>query len=275
MLNAVWVAVIVAAAFWVVGVCAAVYVMAKAARLMSQTTDAVASLRERQDALIERAAPPSTAPASSWRRTDCDHPPAWTRSPPTWPRTDRADDRAGAAGPGDRGQRRAAACGQVAALAYGVNRALWMRYVVRRAAGSRPPAPRPAAARPSSRREGRSTRPAAPAGGGLPSAASAMRRRHDRLGCSGWCWAPFSGWLSYRRLTALARSVSPAGRAQALGRFAADVRAGHAALCWSDSPATDRLPSKASRGAGTPGIGRGLAPAAELPGRWPRPTGRG
>src|SRR5215471_13412960 len=55
MLNAVWVAVIVAAAFWVVGVCAAVYVMAKAARLMSQTTDAVASLRERQESLIERA----------------------------------------------------------------------------------------------------------------------------------------------------------------------------------------------------------------------------
>src|SRR2546429_9698479 len=55
MLNAVWVAVIVAAAFWVVGVCAAVYVMVKAARLMSQTTDAVTSLRERQDVLIERA----------------------------------------------------------------------------------------------------------------------------------------------------------------------------------------------------------------------------
>ena len=52
MLNAVWVAVIVAAAFWVAGVCAAVYVMAKAARLMSQATDAVASLREHQDALI-------------------------------------------------------------------------------------------------------------------------------------------------------------------------------------------------------------------------------
>ncbi len=37
MLNAVWVAVIIAAAFWVIGVCAAVYVMVKAARLMSQT----------------------------------------------------------------------------------------------------------------------------------------------------------------------------------------------------------------------------------------------
>ena len=55
MLNAVWVAVIVAAAFWVVGVCAAVYVMVKTARLVSETTAAVAGLRERQDALIERA----------------------------------------------------------------------------------------------------------------------------------------------------------------------------------------------------------------------------
>ena len=34
------------------------------------------------------------------------------------------------------------------------------------------------------------------------------------------------GVAGYRRLTAFARSVSPAGRAQALGRFAADVREG-------------------------------------------------
>jgi len=34
------------------------------------------------------------------------------------------------------------------------------------------------------------------------------------------------GVAGYRRLTALARSVSPAGRAQALARFAADVREG-------------------------------------------------
>ena len=34
------------------------------------------------------------------------------------------------------------------------------------------------------------------------------------------------GVAGYRRLTALARSVSPAGQARALGRFAADVREG-------------------------------------------------
>ena len=34
------------------------------------------------------------------------------------------------------------------------------------------------------------------------------------------------GVAGYRRLTAFARSVSPAGRARALGRFTADVREG-------------------------------------------------
>jgi hypothetical protein len=51
MLTAVWVAVVA----FVVGVGAAVYVMLKAARLMSDTSAAVAGLRERGDLLIERA----------------------------------------------------------------------------------------------------------------------------------------------------------------------------------------------------------------------------
>jgi hypothetical protein len=55
MLTAVWVAVIVAAAFWVIGVCAAVYVLLKLARLVSQTSVAVAGLRERGDLAIGRA----------------------------------------------------------------------------------------------------------------------------------------------------------------------------------------------------------------------------
>jgi uncharacterized protein YoxC len=55
MLNAVWVAVIVAVAFWVVVACMAVYVMVKAARLISQANDTVTSLRERGDVLMERA----------------------------------------------------------------------------------------------------------------------------------------------------------------------------------------------------------------------------
>jgi hypothetical protein len=55
MLTAVWVAVVAAAAAFVVGVAVAVYVMLKAARLMSQTSAAVAGLQERGDLLIERA----------------------------------------------------------------------------------------------------------------------------------------------------------------------------------------------------------------------------
>src|SRR5215472_9839752 len=51
MLTAVWVAVVA----FVVGVGVAVYVMLKAARLMSETSAAVAGLRERGDLLIDRA----------------------------------------------------------------------------------------------------------------------------------------------------------------------------------------------------------------------------
>ncbi|MDX6392582.1 MAG: hypothetical protein QOJ73_3645 [Streptosporangiaceae bacterium] len=55
MLTAVWVAVIIAAAFWVVGVCAAVYLLIKLARLASQASSAVADLRERGELAIGRA----------------------------------------------------------------------------------------------------------------------------------------------------------------------------------------------------------------------------
>jgi hypothetical protein len=55
MLTAVWVAVIIAAAFWVIGVCAAVYLLIKLARLVSQTSSAVADLRERGELAIDRA----------------------------------------------------------------------------------------------------------------------------------------------------------------------------------------------------------------------------
>src|SRR5947208_2959954 len=55
MLTAVWAAVVAAAAAFVVGIGVAVYVMLKAARLMSETSAAVAGLRERGDLLIERA----------------------------------------------------------------------------------------------------------------------------------------------------------------------------------------------------------------------------
>ena len=55
MLTAVWVAVVAAAAAFVAGAGVAVYVMLKAARLMSQTSATVAALRERGDLLIDRA----------------------------------------------------------------------------------------------------------------------------------------------------------------------------------------------------------------------------
>jgi hypothetical protein len=55
MVTAVQAAVVTAAAAWVIGVGVAVYVMLKAARLMSETSTAVTGLRERGDLLIERA----------------------------------------------------------------------------------------------------------------------------------------------------------------------------------------------------------------------------
>jgi uncharacterized protein YoxC len=53
--TAVQAAVVAAAAAWVIGVGVAVYVMLKAARLMSETSTTVTGLRERSDLLIGRA----------------------------------------------------------------------------------------------------------------------------------------------------------------------------------------------------------------------------
>jgi hypothetical protein len=55
MLTAVWVAVVAAAAAFVAGVGVAIYVMLKAARLMTESSATLASLREREDLVIERA----------------------------------------------------------------------------------------------------------------------------------------------------------------------------------------------------------------------------
>ena len=125
MLNAVWVAVIVAAAFFVVGVCAAVYVMVKAARLMSQTTGAVASLRERQEALIERASATIDRASEQLVRTD-----AITASmDEVTANMAELTGRMTALAPLARVIAASAGspAAKVAALAYGVNRALWMR----------------------------------------------------------------------------------------------------------------------------------------------------
>lgn len=70
MLNAVWVAVIVAAFGWAVLVAAAVYVLVKLARLINQTSAAVAGLRESSDAVIDRAHATLDATAGQLSRTD-------------------------------------------------------------------------------------------------------------------------------------------------------------------------------------------------------------
>ena len=160
MLNAVWVAVIVAAAFWVVGVCAAVYVMAKAARLMSQTTDAVASLRERQESLIERAGDTIDRANEQLVKTD-----AITASmDEVTANMAELTGRMTALAPLARVITSSAGspAAKVAAMAYGVNRALWMRRSAGAQRGSRPPAVRPAAARPPAPALRALPRPAAP-----------------------------------------------------------------------------------------------------------------
>jgi uncharacterized protein YoxC len=70
MLNAVWVAVIIAVACWAVLVVAAVYVLIKLARLINQTSAAVSGLREDGDAVIARAHATIDATAGQLNRTD-------------------------------------------------------------------------------------------------------------------------------------------------------------------------------------------------------------
>ena len=70
MLNAVWVAVIIAAACWAVLVAVAVYVLIKLSRLITQTSAAVSGLREDSDAVIARAHATIDATAGQLNRTD-------------------------------------------------------------------------------------------------------------------------------------------------------------------------------------------------------------
>ena len=70
MLNAVWVAVIVAAFCWAVLVAAAVYVLVKLARLINQTSTAVSGLRQDSDAVIARAHATLDETAGQLSRTD-------------------------------------------------------------------------------------------------------------------------------------------------------------------------------------------------------------
>jgi hypothetical protein len=70
MLNAVWLAVIVAVCCWMVLVVAAVYVLMKLAGLITSTSAAVSGLRERSDAVIDRAHAAVDASAEQLTRTD-------------------------------------------------------------------------------------------------------------------------------------------------------------------------------------------------------------
>ena len=70
MLNAVWVAVIIAAACWAVLVIAAVYVLIKLSRLITQTSATVTGLRDSSDAVIARAHATIDATAGQLNRTD-------------------------------------------------------------------------------------------------------------------------------------------------------------------------------------------------------------
>ena len=70
MLNAVWVAVIIAVACWAVLVIAAVYVLIKLSRLITQTSATVSGLREDSDAVIARAHATIDATAGQLNRTD-------------------------------------------------------------------------------------------------------------------------------------------------------------------------------------------------------------
>ncbi|MGD0926970.1 MAG: hypothetical protein ABR926_17440 [Streptosporangiaceae bacterium] len=70
MLNAVWVAVIIAAACWAVLVVAAVLVLIKLSRLITQTSATVSGLRENSDAVIARAHATIDATAGQLDRTD-------------------------------------------------------------------------------------------------------------------------------------------------------------------------------------------------------------
>jgi hypothetical protein len=142
MLNAVWVAVIVAAAFWVAGVCAAIYLMVKAARLVSQTTAAVASLSERQDVLIERANATIDRASEQLVKTE-----AITASmDEVTANMAELTGRVTALAPLARviGASAGSPMAKVAALAYGMNRALWIRWSAGRGSGG---GARPATAR--------------------------------------------------------------------------------------------------------------------------------
>lgn len=130
MLNVVWVAVIVAVAFWAAGVSAAIYVMIRAARLIGVTTTAVTGLHEQSGQLMERASAAVQRADEQAARTE-----AITASMEdvTSAMTDLGD-RLSALAPAARtvADGIGAPLARAAAVVYGINRALRLRR------GSRP-----------------------------------------------------------------------------------------------------------------------------------------
>jgi len=216
MLNAVWVAVIVAVAFWAAGVSVAMYLMLKAGRLVTQTSAAISGLAERQDQLIDRANATIDRAGEQLAATS-----AITASmDEVTANMAELTGRVASLAPLARvlSGTPGSAMAKAMALGYGVTRALWLRL---------PAAPAPP----------RADHPAGPGG--------VMIRR--------LFWITLGavlGVAGYRRLTALARAVSPAARAQGLARFAGDVREGMQLYMErqpGDRASTLESPERASR----------------------------
>ncbi len=216
MLNAVWVAVIVAVGCWLVLVAAATFVLVKLARLITQTSAAVSGLRDSSDALIDRAHATLDATAGQLSRTDEITASMDEVAANMAELTGRVTAfaplaRLAAASAGTRFAR-------VPALLYGVRHAAELRSVGpggRPAAGSSPRvagSARTRLRRASPRQRGRP----GPFRGGVP----VIRRVF-------WLTAGAAlGIAGYRRATAMVRRIAPAPRARQIAQFASDVREG-------------------------------------------------
>ena len=200
MLNAVWVAVIIAAACWAVLVAAAVYVLIKLARLITQTSAAVSGLREDSDAVIARAHATIDATAGQLNRTDeitasMDQVAAGMAELTGRVTALAPLARLAAATSGTR-------LARVSAFVYGVRHAAELRALRPR---GRPP-------------------------GSVPGGPGTLRQNargpgHDPQAVLALLGAAV-GISGYRRVTAAARVIMPAPRARELARFAGDVREG-------------------------------------------------
>jgi septal ring factor EnvC (AmiA/AmiB activator) len=163
MLTAVWVAIVVAAAFWAIAVCAGVYVMMRAARLINQTTAVVTSLRQRSETLMDEAEAVTRRASEQVGRTEA----IATSMDEVTTSMAELNQRLTGLGPAARSLAEGAGLPltKIAAFTYGVARAVGMRRAraeraaggARRAAGTgalaaaSAPAPPPAAVRRRSR----------------------------------------------------------------------------------------------------------------------------